>query len=123
MYRSGAAGETFVIEVRPRAGTWGPFVAAVPLAEKDEVSLSLSHGPSNRLPLGGMMMTTTQPTSVQGDWWVDEAHNEATPIQSYFIRCKALPSILRFGVPGAAGPAYQVTLDELKRLPVKNPTP
>lgn len=85
-----------VIEVRPRAGTWAPFIAAIPVAEKDAVQLSLLHGPAGRVPLAGVLFNSGQET--QADVQLVFASNEATPTMSYYIFCKSLPSRLLFGV-------------------------
>lgn len=85
-----------VIEVRPRAGTWAPFIAAIPAAEKSAVQPSLLHGPAGRVPMGGALFNAGEETQAQ--WHLAFASNEATPTMSYFIFCKALPSQLHFGV-------------------------
>ena len=98
----------YAIEVRPRGGTWAPFLAAIPLNEKDHVSPHLLHGPAKRIPMGGMLVNTGEATSDDARWWLVFAGNEATPTQSYYIFCKKLPSLLIFGVNGGS-PQYQVT--------------
>lgn len=105
--RESAGQETYVIEVRPRGGTWSPFIAAIPLTEKDVVSPSLSHGPAKRLPGGCMLMNWGERESPDGKFWFMFAGNEATPTQSYYIFCKKLPSLLIFGINGGQ-PQYQV---------------
>lgn len=96
-----------VVEVRPRAGTWAPFVAAVPIAEKENVQFSILHGPAGRVPMGGILMLTGE--SDQQDWFVRSASNEATPTSSYFLFFKALPSKLVFGID--RGKQYNVTFE------------
>ncbi len=88
----------FAIEVRPRAGVWSPFVAAVPKAEKDRVNPTILHGPRGRIPQAGALFNTGSGTSDDGNWYFVFAQNEATPTQSYFIFCKELPSKLVFGI-------------------------
>jgi len=88
----------FAIEVRPRAGTWSPFIAAVPNDEKDRVSPHILHGPRGIVPQGGSLFNTGTGTSDNGDWHFMFAQNEATPTQSYFVFCNELPSKLVFGV-------------------------
>jgi len=100
-------GEQYVIEVRPRAGTWAPFLAAIPQNEKTDVSPSLLHGAAKRIPNGGMLVNCGEGTSGDGKLWMLYAGNEATPTQSYYIFCKKLPSLLIFGVNGGP-PQYQV---------------
>jgi len=102
------SGEQYVIEVRPRGGTWSPFIAAIPIDEKDDVSPSLLHGAAKQIPTGGMLVNSGEGISNDGRLLVVFAGNEATPTQSYFIFCKKLPSLLVFGVKGSS-PQYQVT--------------
>lgn len=85
-----------VIEVRPRAGTWAPFIAAIPVSEKDAVQLSIQHGPAGRVPMGGVLFNTGQET--QAEWHMAYASNEASPTMSYYIFCRTPPSKLLFGV-------------------------
>lgn len=89
-----------VIEVRPRAGTWSPFIAAVPAGENTRVKMSIMHGPSGHIPGAGMLMSTGAGNTPDGQWAFAFAANEATPTQSYFIFCDELPSKLLFGVNG-----------------------
>lgn len=102
------SGEQYVIEVRPRAGTWSPFLACIPMNEKDDVSPSMLHGPAKRLPGGGILMNCGEGMSNDGKLWLLHAGNEATPTQSYYVFCKKLPTLLIFGVNGGP-PQYQVT--------------
>ena len=101
------SGEQYIVEVRPRAGTWSPFLAGIPIDEKEDVSPSLLHGSAKRIPSGGILMNCGEGTSNDGRLWLIHAGNEATPTQSYYIFCKKLPSLLIFGVNGGA-PQYQV---------------
>jgi hypothetical protein len=91
-------GSRYTIEVRPRAGTWSPFIAAIPINEKDRVSPNILHGPRGKIPQGGALFNTGTGTSDDGVWHFLFAQNEATPTQSYFIGCNELPSKLVFGV-------------------------
>lgn len=97
----------FAIEVRPRAGTWSPFLAGIPLKEKEHVQPLLLHGPAKRIPMGGMVFSGGDGTSEDKKLWLIFAGNEATPTQSYYMFCKKLPSFLIFGVNGSP-PQYQV---------------
>jgi len=93
-----AAGLRFAIEVRPRAGTWAPFFAAVPLTEKDRVQPHIMHGPRGQVLQGVEQPNSGEAPSSYNAWWVMFAQNEATPTQSYYIHCDELPSRLAFGV-------------------------
>jgi TIR domain-containing protein len=95
-----AADHRFAIEVRPRAGTWSPFFAAVPLSEKDHVQPYIIHGPRGHVPQGGAPSNMDEAPSSNDAWWVMFAQNEATPTQSYYIHCKELPNRLAFGING-----------------------
>jgi hypothetical protein len=95
-----AAGHRFAIEVRPRASTWSPFFAAVPLFEKDRVQPHIMHGLRGQVPQGGELSNTGEAPSSNDAWWVMFAQNEATPTQSYYIHCNELPSRLAFGAKG-----------------------
>jgi hypothetical protein len=97
-----------VIEVRPRAGTWAPFVAAVPLSEKSRVRLSIMHGPPGRPPSGGVLFNTGE--GQNSEWTFCFAQNEATPTMSYYITCLEPPSKLLFGADGG----IQYTVENLR---------
>ncbi len=104
------AGHTrYAIEVRPRAGVWAPFFAAVPFAEKDTIAPSIMIGPRDVPTGGGMLLNTGQNRSNDGVWWVMAAGNQANPTTSYYIWCKSLPTQLAFGVKGGQ-PQYLVRL-------------
>lgn len=102
------SGEQQVIEVRPRGGTWSPFIAGIPIAEKDTVSPHLGFGAAKRIPGAFILMSCGEGASNDGKLWTMTAGNEATPTQSYYIFCKKLPSVLVFGVNGSP-PQYQLT--------------
>jgi hypothetical protein len=97
--------EGVVIEVRPRAGSWSPFVAAIPKSEKTLVDLSLLHGATGRVPTGGMLSMLRE--GENADWAFCSATNEATPTMSYYIFCNQLPTKLLFGRDG--GELFQVS--------------
>jgi hypothetical protein len=89
------------IEVRPRAGVWAPFVAAIPLAEKDTVQPSIMIGPRDVPTSSGMLVNCSSgEPSKDGSMWVMGAGNQSTPTESYYIWCKELPTRLVFGVNG-----------------------
>lgn len=97
-----------VIEMRPRGGTWSPFLVAIPIVEKEKVEPRLAHGPAKRIPTGGyILMASGKGPSQDGKLWTMHAGNEATPTQSYYVFCKELPSIIIFGINGGQ-PQYQV---------------
>jgi hypothetical protein len=102
VYSPGAEGVPYTIEVRPRAGSWSPFFAAIPLSENDSVKLSIMHGPKGRPVNSGMLFMTGSGPSNDGQMWGMFAQNEATPTQSYYVNCQQLPSKLIFGVYGGS---------------------
>lgn len=103
----------YVIEVRPRAGSWCPFVAAIPITEKDEVCMHIMVGPRGRVQPGGVLFGGGRGISSDGLYWVMVANNEATPSMSYGIFVKKLPSVLLFGVNGG-DPQYVVEFGSRK---------
>ena len=96
------------IEVRPRAGVWAPFFAAVPFPEKDNLECIMT-GPRDVPTDCGMLLSAGEARSDDGNWWVVFAGNQANPTTSYFIWCKTLPTQIAFGVNGGQ-PQYLVRL-------------
>jgi hypothetical protein len=97
------------IEVRPRAGVWAPFIAAVPMSEKENIDPSIMIGSRDVPTNTGMLVNCGEGTSPDGKMWVMTSGNQATPTESYYIWCKSVPSTLVFGVNGRA-PQYTVNL-------------
>lgn len=92
--------ENYVIEVRPRAGVWAPFIACIPLDEKEKVNPSIMIGPRD-VPTGsGMLVNSSSGPTSDNTFWFMSAGNQATPTESYYIWCKKLPSTLVFGANG-----------------------
>ncbi len=100
IHRDQGGQKPLAIEVRPRAGVWAPFFAAIPSAEKDEVDPHIMVGPREVPTGGGMLVNTGAAYSDDRSFWVMFAGNQATPTTSYYIWCKTLPSQLAFGVNG-----------------------
>ena len=98
------------IEVRPRAGVWAPFIAGIPMNEKEVVQPSIMIGPRDIPTMYGMLANCGEAPSSGGDMWLMFAGNQATPTESYYIWCSKLPSTLVFGVNGK-GPQYTVSFD------------
>jgi hypothetical protein len=86
------------IEIRPRAGSWAPFLCAIPLSEKDKLNPSILRGPKGSIPMGGMLTMTGEGESDDKKWWTMYAGDEATPTMSYFLFCNELPTQIVFGV-------------------------
>jgi hypothetical protein len=99
----------FAIEVRPRAGVWAPFIAAIPANDKERVSPTIMIGPRDIPTVAGMLVNTGSELSKDGTHWLLVAGNQSTPTESYYVWCKELPSRLIFGVNGGA-PQYTTML-------------
>lgn len=89
----------YMIELRPRAGTWSPFAVSIPIGEKDKVNPFLAHGPAGGPPGAHILYNVQEGASRNGEGWVCGAANEATPTQSYYVYCDELLSKMLFGVP------------------------
>jgi hypothetical protein len=92
-----------IYEMRPRAGTWSPPIAGVPISEQQIVQSSMMFGPRGRPPLGGgvTMMPRSGPSN-DNEWFLHSAHGEATPTMSIFMFCQAIPSRIVFGGEGSS---------------------
>lgn len=90
-------GGPHIIEVRPRAGSWCPFIVAVPPSEKDAVQVNVSFGPAGLVPTACIMIDMGETTSDSGKWAGYVFGNQATPTESFYIQCLKLPSRLLFG--------------------------
>ncbi|HBI24136.1 MAG: hypothetical protein A2Y48_05895 [Nitrospirae bacterium RIFCSPLOW2_12_42_9] len=101
----------FAIEVRPRAGTWSPFLVAIPNQEKENVSPHISFGACGRVPTGVALFNTSSGLSEDEKYWCMTASNEASPTQSYYILCKTLPRELIFGIDHGQ-PQYTVVFNK-----------
>jgi len=100
----------FAIEVRPRAGVWAPFIAAIPMEEKGHVDPNIMIGPRDIPTNSGMLVNCGEGQSPDGKMWVMKAGNQATPTESYYVWCSSLPSTLIFGVNGRA-PQFTFNLE------------
>jgi hypothetical protein len=89
--------EGCIIEVRPRAGTWSPFIVAIPVIDGRDLIVEIACGPSGQPPMGDFQIGPFEGISDDGQWFYMGAQNQATPIQSYFIFCRRRPSKLLFG--------------------------
>lgn len=92
----------FAVEVRPRAGVWAPFVAAVPMAEKEAVQPFIMIGPRNVPTINGLLVNSGEMETADTHDWLMIADNQSTPTQSYYIWCKCIPSCLTFGENNSA---------------------
>ncbi len=83
--------ERYSIEVRPRGGTWVPFLAGVPLSEKEIVKPRIAHGPKRNPPINVLLFNFEQGETPDRKWWIMCAGNEASFTQSYFVFAKDYP--------------------------------
>lgn len=86
------------LEIRPRAGSWAPFVAAVPLAEKSKL-LGIRPGPKGAIPQAFSMVGYGTGETADVSYW--GMSNEISPAISAFIMFREKPSKLLVGQEGA----------------------
>jgi hypothetical protein len=101
-------GYKHVIELRPRAGVWSPFLVGIPAAEKDAVGFMVNIGAKDRLPGPPVMMLNFRHYE-QAGWFCEGRNGEATPTRSLYVYCRSLPSVVLFGVDGGP-PQFHVSL-------------
>jgi hypothetical protein len=92
-------GMQFVIEARPRVGTWHRFFGAVPLSEKDQLQPNVTYGAPNGGPVAGILqMVIEGERDIGGErWWSRSFAQQITPTQSGYIICQTKPSSVLFG--------------------------
>lgn len=94
-----------LIEIRPRAGSWYPFIVGVPLDEKNILGnspLLLPGAPNNPpKPSGGFILEYRGSGEVEtndGSKWMTVTHKEeASPAKSFYLFVTSLPTKLIFG--------------------------
>jgi len=104
----------YLLEVRPRAGTWYPFVVGVPLNEKENLGehpIVLPGAPNTPpSPQGGIMTQYNGMGEAEGSdgsrWWSISPMGEATPAKSFYIYVENIPSAIIFG--SKQGPQFTV---------------
>ena len=91
-----------VLEFRPRAGVWHPFIFVVPVDERERVgSNPIRDGPASRMPpVEGMFMGRGEGITDDGRWYFWAGYNPATPTHSYYAFLLDLPSKFGFGQEG-----------------------
>ena len=96
-----------VLEFRPRAGGWNPFIFGVPVQEKELAGGTIRTGPPRRMPaLDGLHISGGEGPSNNGEWWCWFGYQAATPTQSYYAFLREMPSKLMFGQEGNDGRVY-----------------
>ncbi len=97
-----------IVELRPRAGVWGPVFAAVPIEEKDACELFIMVEPSNSPTGTGMSACLWDGPSDDGKWWVIARQAQATPTMSLYVWYRKAPSALRFGPADGKSGQYEI---------------
>lgn len=105
---------SFVVEMRPRGGYWGPCFVGVKVAEREETRYLLSlyailgpkgHPPELTPDIGPEL--NAQNFAELGEPFCTCVYDEeCTPTRSLFAYFSKLPSVLAFGVPKSSGPVY-----------------
>lgn len=98
-----------IVEVRPRAGQWAPVFAGVPSSEKEGTNPWIFVEPAGMITGTGMVMGPREGLSSDGEWWMLQLGQRATPTESLYVWLDLLPSALIFGV-GGGQPQYRVEL-------------
>jgi hypothetical protein len=94
----------YVLEFRPRAGVWNPFIFAVPAEEKARVGMVIRSGPPQRVPpLAGVFMERGDGITPDGKWYYWLGYEPATPVHSYYAFLLEMPTTLGFGQEGQPG--------------------
>lgn len=99
----------YAIEVRPRAGSWAPFFAAIAESEKENVKMLIGYGARNHVP-NVIALRQSGEFEAPGLWGLF-AGDEASPTMSYYIFCSILPSALVFGVLNSQ-PQFKVLIQQ-----------
>lgn len=100
---SGEAGKVYnyVIEMRPRSGSWSPFGWAIRSEELETVAPQMIAGPKNNPRIGSWQQIGTWSADLEhpeyGTLSAIGADNAANHETSYYLKCVHLPSILMFG--------------------------
>ncbi|GAH81621.1 unnamed protein product [marine sediment metagenome] len=84
---------TICMEIRPRVGSWNPFLAAVPLSEEGYL-LELRVGPKGRIPTSFSVMHGSGKTD---EYFIRNMSNEVTPSTSAYVMLKEKPTELIVG--------------------------
>lgn len=90
--------ERCIIEVRPRAGIWHPYIVATLVADGEGIIEEYCCGPSGGQPpsFDFQSMPFSGITS-DGKWAFVGSRDQVTPTQSVYVFCRRKPMQLRFG--------------------------
>lgn len=109
-YEGPPSDSKWVIELRPRAGTWNPASVVIPFDEKERVAPEIWRGAAGRVPIASAIIKG-EGTANNGQLFFLYTYDEITPTQSLFVFCKSLPTKIGFGVHEGK-PQYIVALDQ-----------
>ena len=94
-----------IIEIRPRAGEWYPFIAGFPLSEKENVGkvFEVIPGPPNTPPnpKGGFILRYDGEGKAkfnEVELWIKRPSETATPTRSMYVILAEYPRRIAFGV-------------------------
>jgi hypothetical protein len=91
-------GENLIIELRPRAGRWHPFVVLV-LASQRERLLGIEHGPAGRPPALSLVFGATE-VEADGTYKGLQIENPVDPLNSAYVYFSGSPTEIVFGERG-----------------------
>ena len=89
---------TLILELRPRAGRWHPFVILVPSSQRDRL-LNVGYGPSGHPPAVSLVLGTTD-VEAEGTYRGLQIENPVDPLNSAFVYFSSSPSEVAFGQRG-----------------------
>ena len=92
-------GGRLILELRPRAGRWHPFVALVPAAQRERM-LNIGHGPSGQPPNTSLVLGTTD-IEVEGLYKGLQIDNPVDPLNSAYVYFSSSPTEIIFGQRGS----------------------
>lgn len=101
-----------ILEMRPKAGVWSPFILIFPLNEKNNVSPQIGHGSANNLnSMKNALFNIEFRENKEKNLWVFKADMEATPSRSYYLQYRFMPSFIAFGDANSPTGLYKLELN------------
>jgi hypothetical protein len=109
-----------IIEVRPRAGEWYPFIAGFPISEKDKIGkvFEVIPGPPNTPPdpRGGFILQYDGEGKAifeEIELWIKRPRESASPSKSMYIVMLEYPERVAFGI-GNTTNCWLISTDTIK---------
>ncbi len=94
-----------IIEIRPRAGEWYPFIAGFPISEKEKIGkvFEVIPGPPNTPPdpRGGFILQYDgegKANFEEVELWIKKPKESATPARSMYMVMLEYPERIAFGI-------------------------